>query len=401
MTGTPKSARQRRRRDEFRSAFTGVSDIPNLAVAPSRALIAASVPRGMRRSPSQRAFLRALKEAPEVLALRSDGYSNLLRVANDIAFHADWTTMCSRPTRAGIVERTGLHVDTVKRWVRWLRVRGWLGTVEEGTTVRFRKGTRAGLDDDGYGNRAAVWVLCVPRQTTPPPHDHHPADQPEDTTAPPTVSPHRGETTDPSHARETPTPTRTHSRISPTWGLHHTPRTKRDRLAACERLRHEATPFRRMTGWYLRHLLKPFLDAGWTVADVLHALDVRPDDSRWTYTWLSSSELRHVPGWVRYRLAAWIDADGQVLASRSQRKAAADARVRASQQAWRDELHAIAAAAGTELPRAPRPSRAEALAPPLSPATEPVAANAAFRAARAELERRRRERAVAAAKPAR
>ncbi|GAB3904240.1 transposase [Microbispora bryophytorum] len=138
-------------------------------LSPSKALILASVPRGMRRTPDQQTFLRALREDPDVLALRYDGYGNLLRVAQVIAWATAWTTMCSRPTIAGICERTGLSKATVKRWIRWLREHGWLGVVEEGTTVRFRKGTSAGLQDDGLGNRAAVWVLCIRRDITPVP----------------------------------------------------------------------------------------------------------------------------------------------------------------------------------------------------------------------------------------
>ncbi|TDB94835.1 hypothetical protein E1267_42460 [Nonomuraea longispora] len=80
---------------------------------------------------------------------------------------------------------------------------------------------------------------------------------------------------------------------------------------------------RRMTAWYLRWLRRAFLLAGWTPADVLHALDVRSDGSGWTYTWSSADELRHIPGWVRNRLNAWIGGDGQVLTSGSQRLAAA------------------------------------------------------------------------------
>ncbi|MFC7582530.1 helix-turn-helix domain-containing protein [Nonomuraea antimicrobica] len=123
----------------------------------------------MRRASDQQAFLRALREDPQVLGLRYDGYGNLLRVAQVIAWAADWNTICSRPTIAGICERTGLSKATVKRWIRWLREHGWLGIVEQGTTVRYRKGTSAGLEDDGLGNRAALWVLCVPRDITPVP----------------------------------------------------------------------------------------------------------------------------------------------------------------------------------------------------------------------------------------
>ncbi|MFC7582529.1 hypothetical protein ACFQYP_00970 [Nonomuraea antimicrobica] len=146
-----------------------------------------------------------------------------------------------------------------------------------------------------------------------------------------------------------------------------------------------------MTAWYLRWLLKPFLGAGWTVADVLHALDVRPDGSAWTYTWQSVNELRHIPGWVRHRLGAWLDEDGQVLPSRSQREMSAAARRRAEQEGRRRARLATAAVAGLEFAEESRMSRAEALAP-FAPAGERSDPNQAFRAARAELELRRKER---------
>jgi hypothetical protein len=359
--------------------------------SPSKALILASVPRGMRRTRDQQAFLRALREDPEVLSLRYDGYGNLLRVAEVIAWAADWKTMCSRPTIAGICERTGLSKATVKRWVRWLREHGWLGVVEQGTTVRFRKGTSAGLDDDGLGNRAAVWVLCIRRDITPVSTDDISSDQVKDLSEPPSVSLPKRDKKDPTRTREAPRQTRRSPRISPAWALHESPRTKRDRLAACERLRQESNVLRHMTPWYLCWLLRPFLVAGWTPADVLHALDVRPDGSVWTYTWQSADELRHIPGWVRHRLNAWLGEDGQVLPSRSQGLTAAAAHQRAEQEARRREWEARAAAAGLVL--APRMSRAEALAPPPAlVAGARSAPNEAFRRARVELDRRRQER---------
>ncbi|TMR99593.1 helix-turn-helix domain-containing protein [Nonomuraea basaltis] len=303
--------------------MTAVITADTLHGVPSKALVLASVPRGMRRAPGQQEFLRALREDPEVLGLRYDGYGNLLRVAQMVAWAADWKTMCSRPTIAKIVEETGLSKATVKRWIRWLREHGWLGVVEQGSTVRFRKGTSAGLDDDGLGNRAALWVVCIPRDIAPVPTHDTSSDQGKCTSEPSSLSLPRRDKEDPTRTREAPGRARGNPRISPNWGLHQSPRTKRDRLAACERLRQESGVLRRMTAWYLRWLLRAFLLAGWTPADVLHALDVRPDDSVWTYTWSSADELRHIPGWVRNRLAAWMSGDGQVLSSRSQRVAAA------------------------------------------------------------------------------
>ncbi|WP_336214696.1 hypothetical protein [Nonomuraea sp. LPB2021202275-12-8] len=300
-----------------------MSDAFDLSLPPSKALITSAIPRGMRRASSQKAFLRALREDPAVLGLRYDGYGNLLRVAAVVAWAADWKTMCSRPTIAKVVEETGLAKATVKRWIRWLREHGWLGVVEQGSTVRFRKGTSAGLDDDGLGNRAALWVICIPRNIAPTSTGYTSSDQAQHASEPSSLSLPRRDKEDPTRTREAPRRTRRSPRISPPWGLHQSPRNKRDRLAACERLRQESGVLRRMTAWYLRWLLRAFLLAGWTPADVLHALDVRADGSAWTYTWASVDELRHIPGWMRNRLAAWMGGDGQVLPSRSQRVAAA------------------------------------------------------------------------------
>lgn len=88
------------------------------------------------------------------MRLRCHGY--VMWAASVIARSVDRMTMCSRPAVAGIVERTGPSKPTVKRWVHWLRARGRLGVAEQGTTCRYRKGTQAGLRDDGPGNRAAV-----------------------------------------------------------------------------------------------------------------------------------------------------------------------------------------------------------------------------------------------------
>ncbi|MEU5869592.1 hypothetical protein ABZ815_51105 [Nonomuraea sp. NPDC047529] len=409
-----------------------MSDLPNLLNAPSRAVIAAAVPRGMRRAGSQQEWLRTLKEDAQVLELRCDGYTNLLRVANIIVWGADWATMCSRPTIARIVDVTGLAKPTVKRWVRWLRDRGWLGVVEQGSTCQYRKGTMAGLVDDGLGHRAAVWVLAVPRRTTRDEHRDLAVDQPGYTSEPPSVSLPRRETIFPTRANQQRSSLkRLRPRISPEWSLHTTPGTKRDKVALCERLRAETPVLRRVTAWYLRWWLRTFLDSGWTAADVLHALDVRPDDSRWTYTWSSTAEIRNVPGWVWHRLSAWLDDQGRPLPSRSQQRAAADAVRRAEQVARRQEWARMAAAAGwLEVPgprlaargdggggvvggrprfwggwappagwlevRGPRLAAQDDGALAETVASAPAAGpNTAWREARTELERRRQEKEAA------
>ncbi|MFI6909766.1 hypothetical protein ACIBKY_51485 [Nonomuraea sp. NPDC050394] len=58
---------------------------------------------------------------------------------------------------------------------------------------------------------------------------------------------------------------------------------------------------------------QPFLRAGWTVADVLHALNTRPDGS----PWLNSAFAHGTHDWATHRLSAWVDGHGQPRAPRT------------------------------------------------------------------------------------
>ncbi|WP_214317128.1 hypothetical protein [Nonomuraea sediminis] len=304
-----------------------------------------------------------------------------------LADWADWTTMTTRPTEQRIADDLDLALSTVKRWVRWLRERGFLGVVEEGTTNRYRRGNRCGLDDDGLGNRAAVWVLCVPApelEETGPHTD-------KTTTEPPSCTSRRGVQEGPTHAREERSPSRRRNRTSTTQEPTATPGTRKHALQIAQQIHDESTTLRRLSPWYIRHLTRAFVAAGWKADDVLHALDHQPDGSAWSYTWTSRDEIRNVPGWMRYRLDAWLDEHGRPLPGKSQRLEAAAARLRAEQDVWRAGREAAnAQRVGGPLQLAARPSRAEALAP-LPPVThaEACGPTAAYRAARAALDARR------------
>ncbi|GGS84630.1 hypothetical protein GCM10010156_49080 [Planobispora rosea] len=139
---------------------------------------------------------------------------------------------------------------------------------------------------------------------------------------------------------------------------------------------------RRISARHLRHLLAPWFAAGWTPADVLHALDHLPDGRPWTF----AGRVRHVPGWIGHRLAAWRDADGRPVISKSQRLAAAAAAERARQAARRRESEErYARSLGGPRRWAPQMPRAEALAPAPAVPAEPSPPTAAWRAARAAL----------------
>ncbi|MGI5281755.1 hypothetical protein ACQEVF_59440 [Nonomuraea polychroma] len=341
----------------------------------------------MRRAPSQRDFLRAVKEHPDALALKCHAYRNLTEVAAKLAHWADWTTMTTRPTEQRIADDLGLSLSTVKRWIRWLRERGFLGVVEEGTTNRFRKGNGCGLTDDGLGNRAAVWVLCVPA----PELDESDTHTDKTTTEPPSCTSRRGVQEGPTRARERSTSHRRKNRISTTDGPAATPGTRKHALQIAQKIHDESTTLRRLSPWYIRHLTRVFVAAGWTAQDVLHALDHQPDGTAWTYTWTSRDQIRNVPGWVRFRLSAWLDEHGRPLPGKSQRLEAAAAELRAEQEAlrrWLESMNARRVGGPIELPQ--RLSRAEALAPP--PVVERTGSSgpgAEYRAVRAAMEAKR------------
>ncbi|MBB5132773.1 hypothetical protein HNP84_002494 [Thermocatellispora tengchongensis] len=292
----------------------------------------------MRRAPSQQDFRRAVKEHPDAFALKCHAYRNLTEVADALANWADWTTMTTRPTEQRIADDLDLALSTVKRWIRWLRERGFLGVVEEGTTNRYRRGNRCGLGDDGLGNRAAVWVLCVPA----PELDEHDARTDKTTTEPPSCTSRRGVQEGPTRAREERSSSRRRNRISTTGELAATPGTRRHErkqaLQVAEKIHDESTTLRRLSPWYIRHLIRDYVTAGWTADDVMHALDHKPDGSAWTYTWTSRDQIRNVPGWVRFRLSAWLDEHGRPLPGKSQRLAAAAAELRAEQVRMRERF---------------------------------------------------------------
>jgi hypothetical protein len=230
----------------------------------SRAEIAAKVPPGSRRARSQKEFLEHLGEDPELAQLRADRLRNIAEVARILARYASWTDRTTRPTRALICRLAGISVSTWKVCRAWLEQR-YLGTVRQGRTPMLRAGV---LVADDAPNEAAVYVLCVPRRK--------PSDQPPKLTKPVTrpLPPSRSEGCLP-HARA------------------------REAIQA-EPLR--AGPGRKLTDEHVAAIGRPFLRAGWTAADLRHALDHPPSGLRHT---MRISGVRSPAHWLAWRLSRW------------------------------------------------------------------------------------------------
>lgn len=277
--------------------------------APGRAQIARAVPAGSRRARSQRDFLAALAADPELAELRADCARNVAEFARVLARYASWRDCTTRPTRARVCEQVGgrgrggqLGLSTFKKCRAWLESRGYLGTVVAGSTAALDgMRTSPALIDPGAPNTAAVYVLAVPRrkQLIRRPACSDPLNRP------------------PSGLRKE--PVQGHARKATDQGQNRAG-CARAVLLAAGRARC-ATAGQDITEGWAAHLAGPFAAADWTPADIAHAIDYEPTGRQHRL----SARVAHAVGWLRWRLACWLGADGRPLPSASQQRAAARA----------------------------------------------------------------------------
>jgi hypothetical protein len=288
--------------------------------------IFAAVPPGSRRCRSQREWQRAALNEIEGQGWYANRAAHYSGIARRLALCMDWRLRTSRPGHEHIASSVGVSTDTVARCVAWLQGRGLLGLVSPGTTPDLRPGVLYA----GTGNLAAVYLLTVPRRKsralTPVPGQDNFAD----------LSRSRSELDKAPRAREARTNTKGKSERPPgaqpvlprpANTLHTCPQTRSEGLAAALAVQEHARDLRRLSPEHVRHVSRPYFAAGWTPADVMHALDHEPSGRQHGYT----SGIRSPAAWAKYRLGLWLGPDGLPLPSRSQLVAAARRRVLAEQ----------------------------------------------------------------------
>jgi hypothetical protein len=330
----------------------------------SRLAIIKAIPAGSKRTRSQRAYIRAVLADPVIAELRADARRAVLELARVLARHADWRTMTAWRPRARACAEIGssrdparpLSISAYKRARQVLEERGFLGLVAQGWTSALRAGP---LDDRTA--TSAVFVLTIPRR---PPRLSSLVNGP--------LAESRRDSGKALRTRETQSTSRSKpEKARATRGRPVLPPTGRSALGAVPQNRSEARAvaqamqararlLRRISAEHIRHLTRMFFAAGWSGADVLHALDYEPGGRQHGY----SAEVHSPAGWIRARLAEWVRNDGTPLLSRGQLTAAAREQVRA-EQAWRRERDKLsragagdyaarAAEARTMLARRPR-----------------------------------------------
>jgi hypothetical protein len=304
------------------------------------------VPGGARRTVSQKEWLRVVLAAIAAAGWYANRVENYTAVVRVYANWMDWADRTTRPTHARVHELAvvnGRHVSerTIKRVVAWLHAQKLMGTVTPGMIPRYRPGVPLALDP---GNEAAEYVLTIPSQRK------RPLPCPGDGSAefgPPSMS-RQGHSEGP-RTREAGPDTGTR------WCLADRPQNRSEQEAAAEAMRARCAALARLSDRHVAAIARPWLAAGWTPADVLHALDWRPPHHggrRWKIT----AGIAAPGPWATWRLTHWRHADGTIAAPASQLAAQADARRRAEQASQR------AAQAAAEAARLPDHAQAEAAA---------------------------------------
>ncbi|MFB9194409.1 hypothetical protein ACFFWA_15600 [Actinomadura verrucosospora] len=363
---------------------------------------------GSRRAVTVAEWLDSLDQDEELAYARADRRRNVLAVLGALARAAEWPDMPGRPRGEEMTSRPGwawlaaeadVSRSTVAAVLTWARRRGRLAVVETGTTPTIRAGKLYPLPDPhaDQGNRAAVYVLAVP---IPLPDQPDPTDAEQPAAAlrtklgplPASVgagisSPARAGT----RAREEQGETRQNiNEAGGLWKTSPVPGSRSIRLAVAAAMRATDRTLSRLSARHLRHIFRPWWDAGWTPSDILYAVNHQASGEPWPYAY-APGDLRHVAGWLRHRLAHWLDPNGAPGPSRSQALAAAR-RAEADQQARRTAAAAAARAAAA-------PAEAPVPAAQISAVRAELLARLAARGRLAGVQQARR-RAAQARKPA-
>ncbi|MFC4902710.1 hypothetical protein [Kocuria oceani] len=311
----------------------------------SKAVVQRAVPQGCQLAKHVAAWRRAVLEHPSLELIRADARANVLAVVEIICRQQDPASRTWRTTWDWVAAKIDRSRSTVARVIRHLRECGLLAVVATG-----RSAGRTPAATGRTRGEAPVYALIH--------NTAQPAVEPVEITDTPvptkweSLSPHAREELSPKDAAA-PRPSRKRAaqrrevvaalarRTAPLWPRHATTepvmrrvtrraRKETQRAAALE-LQHEAIVLRQLTTAHVVSVCRPFFEAGWTIADVLTALDWTPQGTR--YGFLTVEGIDNPAAWLATRMRAWTHTDGTPLRSRDQRVAAEAAQRRAAARA--------------------------------------------------------------------
>ncbi|MCZ2403540.1 hypothetical protein IV498_10195 [Paenarthrobacter sp. Z7-10] len=279
-------------------------------------------------------WLRGIEALPEYQLARKDLKKNIRQFAQVLAQCPgfDPRSMTIMPLWERLQERYGYPKSTLISYMKRLHEWGVLGTVAKGRTAQFTPKS-SGRNE----NEAAIYVLLervaidpvektwspVPiRAVNNPPHTLREEDSKLQIEASsPLASSRRAAArlavNDLMRSRKEPfwSPT------TPQTAMNKDGRRAAERQAAAE-CQFRFFPLRDISTAHVAALIRPFLRAGWTVNDVLHALDNRPTTNA-RYHHDGATGVGNLGAWIKHRLRPWIRPDGTFYRSPSQKSESA------------------------------------------------------------------------------
>ena len=377
---TPHREALRLARERARSERAPQEDTPrrlrrrNRTTERSRAALQLALPEGTRAAAHVAEWTRAAKASPAIDTLRCDARARMHRLIEHLAMmqghrpHACTLVVVWERVR----EALGICRRTVATMLRRLREAGLLCVVATGR--------RAEYTPQKDMNEAPVYGLTVPQSLMEQVSGQEPAVEPvESSCTPPPLgvvehlvragedkfserSRFAAGELERRRASRAAWVTMRAQRTAELWPRHATishdeggrlsRRAVRARLhEMAVTLQEHAPDAREATTAHVAHLIRPCALAGWTVADVQHALDWSPEGAR---HWQAANGMFRLDLWMRRRLALWLDEAGNPVRSFTQTQRTREAEVRAQLRADRERAEARRREAAPTIPEGAR-----------------------------------------------
>lgn len=300
------------------------------AMETTEIVIRSAIPAGLRRASHTDEVLAALDDDFDFALRRSDFKRKVRRCLDELIACVDFSTMTTRPGHKLLQNVLAVHERTVLRYLQALEVMGLLAVVASGRQAEY-----ATVGEDGQRiNEASLYVLCVPKERQTPEskmarwlgltargvrRSATPTSEAGTSYRLPESTPRTRAKNRDSQSFEQKKQNLTVDEVR--WNRHRAPESRAQRLTAAWRLR-TLLPniLRRMSDRDIASTVRVFFKAGWSPADIHHALQFQPFDGQWPYAGAPDTTAPHrVRGWMKYRLAAWLDADGTPVRSKGQK----------------------------------------------------------------------------------
>ena len=279
---------------------------------------ATAIPEGCSCTVLEDYWLQTVEQVVDLTCRRADFTKNFRNICKFIARFLDRNTGIVRITWETLSQLTGTSRATIARVLRTLKSHHLLGVVAPG---RSAEKTPRGQQQQ---NLAPVYALLTPTPPTPDKggEDDYFYDENGNLFITDTPSPLRDEKISYNKAKATGAFSiffkqqyalyaATHRKNlelkrQHLQGVYPTKKAHQQALTHLARvLQHHCYDLRAMSARAIVEATQPFFEAGWSVRDILHALEHRPNGELWQTK--GAAGMRSVKSWLKIRLAAWMN----------------------------------------------------------------------------------------------